>query len=65
LTSELVLSFSQPTGRKGRGKARKKRATAILTDTPVKAALRDKQNSLKQATKRKTHQKGNNRRLIK
>jgi hypothetical protein len=32
---------------------RKKRATAILTDIPVKAALRDKQ-SLKQVTKENT-----------
>jgi hypothetical protein len=64
LTPELVLSLPKPTGRKGRGNTRKKRTAAVLTDTPVKAALRDKQNSLKLATKRKAHQKGNKRRLI-
>jgi hypothetical protein len=53
LTPELVLPFPKAAGRKGKGNTRKKRATAALTDTPVKAALRDKQNSLKQATKKK------------
>jgi hypothetical protein len=37
--------------------SRKKRATTILTDMPVKAALRDKQN-LKQVTKEKHIRRG-------
>jgi hypothetical protein len=58
LTSELVLPFPKPAGRKGRGNAGKKRAAAVLTDTLVKETLRDKQNSLKQATKKKNTSEG-------
>jgi hypothetical protein len=51
LTPELVRPFSKAAGRKGRANAtRKKRGTAILTDTPVKAALRDKEKP-RQVTK--------------
>jgi hypothetical protein len=58
LTLELVLFLPKPTGRKGRGNTRKKRAAALLADTPVKAALRDKQNSLKQTNKKKNASEG-------
>jgi hypothetical protein len=45
LTPELVRPFAKAAGRKGTVNTGKERATAILTDTPVKIALPDKQNS--------------------
>jgi hypothetical protein len=42
LSAELVRPFPKAADRKGTA-TRKKRSTAILTDTPVKAALQDKQ----------------------
>jgi hypothetical protein len=44
LTSELVHPFPKTADRKGTANAtRKKRSIAILTDTPVKTSLQDKQ----------------------
>lgn len=64
LTPELVRPFPKATGRKGTANAtRKKRSTAILTDTPVKAALQDKQKS-RQVAKVKTHQAGSRKSLF-
>lgn len=64
LTPELVRPFPKATGRKGTANAtRKKRGTAILTDTPVKAALQDKQKS-RQVAKGKTHQTGSRKSLF-
>jgi hypothetical protein len=64
LSAELVRPFPKAADRKGTANAaRRKRSTAILTDTPVKAALQDKQK-LTQVTKGKTHQKGNKRCLF-
>jgi hypothetical protein len=64
LSAELVRPFPKAADRKGTAKAtRKKRSTAILTDTPVKAALQDKQK-LTQVTKGKIHQKGSKRCLF-
>jgi hypothetical protein len=58
LSAELVRPFPKAADRKGTGNAtRKERRTLILTDTPVKAALQDKQK-LTRVTKGKTHQKG-------
>jgi hypothetical protein len=63
LTPELVRPFPKATGRKGTANStRKKRGTAILTDTPVKAALQDKQKS-RQVAKGKTHQTGSRKSL--
>jgi hypothetical protein len=64
LSAERVHPFPESADRKGTANAtRKKISTAILTDTPVKAALQDKQK-LTQVTKGKTHQKGSKRRLF-
>jgi hypothetical protein len=64
LTPELVRPFPKAADGKGTAKAtRQKRSTAILTDTPVKATLQDKQK-LTQVTRGKTHQKGSKRRLF-
>jgi hypothetical protein len=64
LSAELVRPFPKAADRKGTANAtRKKRSTAILTDTPVKATLQDKQK-LTQVTKGKTHQKGSKRCLF-
>ena len=53
---EVARPFPKAAGRKvSANNTRRKRTTAILTDTPVKAALREKQNS-KHVTKRRTHQ---------
>jgi hypothetical protein len=64
LTPELVRPFPKAADRKGTANATiKKRSTTILTDTPVKASLQDKE-TLTQATKGKSHQKGSKRRLF-
>ena len=63
LTPELVRPFPKAADRKGTANATRKKSTAILTDTPVKAALQDKLK-LRQVTKGKTHQKGCKRRLL-
>jgi hypothetical protein len=64
LSVELVRTFPKAADRKGTANAtRKIRSRAILTDTPVKAALQDKQK-LTQVTKGKTLQKGNKRCLF-
>jgi hypothetical protein len=53
LSPELARSFPKAADRKGTANAtRRKRSTAILTDTPVKAVLKDKQK-LTQVTKEK------------
>jgi hypothetical protein len=64
LTPELVRPFLEAADRKGTANdTRKKRSTAILTDTPVKGALQDEQK-LTQVTEGKTYQKGSKRRLF-
>jgi hypothetical protein len=64
LTLELVRPFPKTAGRKGTANsARNKRYTEILTDTPVKAALRDTQKS-RGVAKGKTYQKGTKRCLL-
>jgi hypothetical protein len=64
LSAELVSPFPKAADRKGKANAtRKERSTTILTDTPVKAALQDKEK-LTQVTKGKTHQKGSKRCLF-
>jgi hypothetical protein len=64
LSAELVRPFPKAADRKGTANAtRKKRSTAILTDTPVKAALQDKQK-LTQVTKGKIYHKGSKRCLF-
>jgi hypothetical protein len=64
LTPELVRPFRKTAGRKGTANAaRNKRYIAILSLTPLKAALRGTQKS-RQVTKGKTHQKGSKRRLL-
>jgi hypothetical protein len=64
LIPEVVRPFPKVAGRKGSANnTRKKRTTVILTDTPVKATLREKQN-LKQVTKRRTHQEESKRCLF-
>jgi hypothetical protein len=64
LTSELVCPVPKPAGRGGTANTiRENRATTILTDTTVKAALRDKQNP-QQVTKLKPYQQGSARRLL-
>jgi hypothetical protein len=64
LSAELVRPFPKAADRKGTANAtRKKRNTAILTDTPVKAALQDKQKST-QVTKGKIRQEGSKRCLF-
>jgi hypothetical protein len=64
LSAEIVHPFPKAADRKGTANAtRKKRSTAILTDTPLKAALQDKQK-LTQVTRGKPHQKGSTRRLF-
>jgi hypothetical protein len=64
LSPELARSFPKAADRKGTANAtRRKRSTAILTDTPVKAALQDKQK-LTQVTKGKTHQRRSKRCLV-
>jgi hypothetical protein len=64
LSPELVRPFPKAADRKATANAtRRKRSTAILIDTPVKAALQDKQ-ILTQVTKGKTHQRGSKRCLF-
>jgi hypothetical protein len=64
LSAESVHPFPEAADRKGTANAaRKELSTAILTDTPVKAALQDKQK-LTQVIKGKTYQKGSKRRLL-
>jgi hypothetical protein len=65
LTPEVVRPFPKAAGRKGSANnTSNKRTTAILTVTPVKSAVREKQNS-KQVTKRRTHQEESERCLFK
>jgi len=64
LNSEIVCPVPKPADREGKTKPiRESRATAILTDTTVKAALRHKQKP-QQVTKLKTHQQRSTRRLL-
>jgi hypothetical protein len=66
LTFEIVCTVPKPTGREGTASTmiiRENKATTILIDTTVQAALRDKPN-MQQVPKLKTYQQGSMKSLL-